>query len=123
MEQSEPRPRNELRTLAHNLPSTDPDIQRVIGAALDEIERLRSQQAVADHEVAVSNPKGMISPERSAPQHDLLLEQLAEITELRARLSRVEALCDLAEWAGYSTRGAIPSVQVSDLRKAIKPDN
>jgi hypothetical protein len=122
MEPSEPKPRHELRTLASNLPLTDPDIQRFVEVALDEIERLRSQQAAAEHNVAVSNPKGMISPERSAHQHDLLLEQLAEITELRARLARAEALCDLAEWAAESTRGALPSVQVSDLRKAIKPD-
>jgi hypothetical protein len=115
--------RNEPPTLASSLVSADADVQRFIENALDEIQWLRSRLTAAERSAVVSHPKGPVSPDRSAPKHDLVLEQLTEISELRACLDRVQALCDLTEWAAKSTGSTRPTVQVSDLRKAMKPDN
>lgn len=48
----------------------------------------------------------------------LLLDQAAEMQELRERLQRVRALVELSSWAA-GTEAADPAIRSSDIRHAI----
>ena len=108
MEQHQSQEDRLLSELASSTPLADPAVVGLIKELTAEISRLRSTDGVAEAGVTV---EALTS---------LLLDQAAELQDLRDRLQRVRALVELSVWAaGHHDESTDPSIRSSDIRHAI----
>jgi hypothetical protein len=77
-----------------------------IAALSAEVSRLRQERCTAEEQLRVA--------ERA---RDLAL---ADMEAHEERLTRVVALCDMAEWATETAGGGPPAVQVDEIRRALR---
>jgi hypothetical protein len=97
-----------LHELASSTPLADPAVVGLIKELTAEISRLRSFDGVVETGATVE------------ALTTLLLDQAAELQELRERLQRVRALVELSVWAaGHHDEGTDPAIRSSDIRHAI----
>jgi hypothetical protein len=96
-----------LDELTSGTPLADPAVVSVIRELVAEIGRLRSIGELADTGPTVE------------ALTTLLLDQAAELQELRDRLQRVRALVELSAWAAGDHGEVDPSIRSSDIRHAI----
>jgi len=97
-----------LDELAAGTPLADPAVVTVVKELTAEIERLRA---------ALGSDGSVDSTPTVQALTALLLDQAAELQDLRERLQRVRALLELSNWAAGGAGD--PAVRASDIRHAI----
>lgn len=99
-----------------------PDLGHRSDQAIDPQARLRNQLAFAEQLNVRFETNAVLAEAQLARLSDLLIDQAAHTASLQARLLRVAALCDLADWARKCVNPeaeADASVLVDELRRAL----